>query len=540
MRAAAACVLVTAALAAAAAPRVPPLVAQPKPAKRMVFGSAEYKAAVPRMALLRHVLLTHVSYVLSVGLVQTAVYSCLPYLKDAGVLTQRQISRMLTVGTACFVVGKLSTAQILDLVGPKAAFITNMLIGSLLCFTFASGAPGTAAEVCWGVYKLWSATSWPSVVQMLAYWSDRCDSVKAFALYSTASRTGAIVASLGVGVLMRRSERGWQMALYGTGIATLLVFLLCKGVVDETPARVLGPRGVTAASALEPPRATWLATLRMRVRRLEAGRNEQFLARQRHSPPLWRSESAGPDDAVHLKPAALLHMFAGRANFWLAIGAAMGYSPIRQFEALIPLFLRESRGHSPGATLGASAAATAYHMTYWISAGVGNQIYFKLKQWQQLCMAMMLLCAHLANLLLMAWCERQPDQPLGRLGQIGCMAMLGGTIAVPATGVLNIFTMDMGKADGSAMLSALLDAAGAFSAIGFFRVYDGLRLRYGWSGVLLLLAGLSAWTILCEGALLTRDLFKFRRGYVVNPVRTRGSLPMRYQTDSWAIKEIDR
>ena len=37
--------------------------------------------------------------------------------------------------------------------------------------------------------------------------------------------------------------------------------------------------------------------------------------------------------------------------------------------------------------------------------------------------------------------------PLNRLGQICCMATLGGTIAVPATGVLNIFTMDMGKAD---------------------------------------------------------------------------------------------
>lgn len=318
MRIAAAYVILTAALVAAAAPRAPPLVAQPKPAKRMVFGSAEYKAAVPRSALLRHVLLTHVSYVLSVGLVQTAVYSCLPYLKDSGVLTQRQISRMLTVGTACFVVGKLSTAQILDLVGPKAAFITNMLIGSLLCFTIAFGAGGSiAAEVCWGVYKLWSATSWPSVVQMLAYWSDRRDSVKAFALYSTASRTGAIVASLCVGVLMRHSERGWQIALCGTGVATLLVFLLCKGVVDETPARVLGPN-VTAASALEPPRAHPLVrTLRMRVRRLEAGWRQQFLdgERQRHSPPLWRSESAGPDDAVHLKPAALLHMFAGRANF---------------------------------------------------------------------------------------------------------------------------------------------------------------------------------------------------------------------------------
>ena len=317
VRTAAACMILTTALVAAAAPRAPPLVAQPKPAKRMVFGSAEYKAAVPRTALLRHVLLTHVSYVLSVGLVQTAVYSCLPYLKDSGVLTQRQISRMLTVGTACFVVGKLSTAQILDLVGPKAAFITNMLIGSLLCFTIAFGAPGIAAEVCWGVYKLWSATSWPSVVQMLAYWSGRRDSVKAFALYSTASRTGAIVASLGVGVLMRRSERGWQIALCGTGVATLLVFLLCKGVVDETPARVLGPN-VTAASALEPPRAHPLVrTLRLRVRRLEAGWRQQFLdrQRQRNSPPLWRSESAGPDDAVHLKPAALLHMFAGRANF---------------------------------------------------------------------------------------------------------------------------------------------------------------------------------------------------------------------------------
>jgi hypothetical protein len=164
MRTAAACVMLTAALVAAAAPRAPLLVAQPKPARRMVFGSAEYKAAVPRTALLRHVLLTvchtglesrtsrlrarpqptrhsapgrpathtceprlgqHVSYVLSVGLVQTAVYSCLPYLKDSGVLTQRQISRMLTVGTACFVVGKLSTAQILDQVDTSSELVAS-------------------------------------------------------------------------------------------------------------------------------------------------------------------------------------------------------------------------------------------------------------------------------------------------------------------------------------------------------------------------------------------------------------------------------
>ena len=128
--------------------------------------------------------------------------------------------------------------------------------------------------------------------------------------------------------------------------------------------------------------------------------------------------------------------------------------------------------------------------------------------------------------------------PLGRVGQLCCMAVLGSTIAVPATGVNNIFTIDMGKADGSAMLSALLDAAGAFSSIGFFSGYDGLRTRFGWAGVLLLLAGLSVWTLLCEAVLLTRDLFKFRRGYVVNPVRTRGSLPIRYQKERYIKKQI--
>ena len=128
--------------------------------------------------------------------------------------------------------------------------------------------------------------------------------------------------------------------------------------------------------------------------------------------------------------------------------------------------------------------------------------------------------------------------PLGRVGQLCCMAVLGSTIAVPATGVNNIFTIDMGKADGSAMLSALLDAAGAFSSIGFFRGYDGLRTRFGWAGVLLLLAGLSAWTLFCEAALLTRDFFKFRRGYVVNPVRTRSSLPVRYQKERYIKKQI--
>eukprot|EP00908_Phaeocystis_cordata_P020819 Transcript_32484.p1 GENE.Transcript_32484~~Transcript_32484.p1 ORF type:complete len:534 (-),score=81.32 Transcript_32484:1101-2702(-) len=328
--------VLTLAAGLAAASTAPPLGASWRQ-QRLVFGSDEYKAAVPQKALLCHVLLTHASYVVSIGFVQTTVYSCFPLMKEAGVLSQQQISRMLTAGTACFVVGKLTTAQILDLVGPKAAFITNMIIGGLLCLTFASGLSGLAAEICWCVYKLFSATSWPSVVQMLAYWASRRDVAKAFSLYSTASRTGAIAASLGVGVLMRRSEHGWKLALLGTGLATLLVFLLCKGVVDETPARVLAQHNVAATSPLErdPSYRPLLRALRLQwQRRPKLPERLQRLQRESHR-ALWRSKSAGPDDVVHLKPAALLRMFAGRPNFWLAIGAAMGYSPIRQFEGAL-------------------------------------------------------------------------------------------------------------------------------------------------------------------------------------------------------------
>ena len=89
--------------------------------------------------------------------------------------------------------------------------------------------------------------------------------------------------------------------------------------------------------------------------------------------------------------------------------------------------------------------------------------------------------------------------------------------------------MDMGKADGSAMLTSLQDAAGATGSVVFLRVADRLRQRYGWSGVLRLLAGCAAWTLLCEFTLLFRDFLKFRSGYVVNPVRTRRSVPREFR-----------
>ena len=139
----------------------------PKKTTTLIFGSAEYKAAVPRGALLRHILLTHAANLVSGGFVQTTVYACLPLMKESGALTQSQITHMLTAGTACFVVGKLTTAEILDLVGPKAAFVTNVLVGGLLCLTLASGVRGNITFLVWGLYKLVQATSWPAVLQML-------------------------------------------------------------------------------------------------------------------------------------------------------------------------------------------------------------------------------------------------------------------------------------------------------------------------------------------------------------------------------------
>ena len=69
--------VLTLAAGLAAASTAPPLGA-PWRQQRLVFGSDEYKAAVPQKALLCHVLLTHASYVVSIGFVQTTVYSCFP------------------------------------------------------------------------------------------------------------------------------------------------------------------------------------------------------------------------------------------------------------------------------------------------------------------------------------------------------------------------------------------------------------------------------------------------------------------------------
>lgn len=503
-----------------------------------VLGSSADKAAVPRRALLRHVLLTHTSNVISGGFLSSTVYACLPLLKESGALNQRQITRMLTVGTGCFVFGKLSTAHAIEAVGPKAAFSAVNVVGGLMCLMLASGIRGELVALWWCVYKMVGATSWPAIVQMLQYWASREDSVKAFSLYSTGSRTGAIAASLGVGLLVHATDHGWRIALGGAGVAALATFFVCNALVHQQPRLPLTSRDEQAAPiATSPIQAplTFRSRLHSSFRLLYDPLKARTLKLKERQARWWRSRTAfkwqapqlvslSPDDVVLLKPPVLLRMFARRPNFWLAIGAAMGYSPIRQFEALLPLFLSETAG--AGAAHG-SAAATAYHLSYWLSAAFGNAFYFQLTQAQQLLTVSALLAAHVANLVFMglAW-------PIGPIGQIACMAVMGGTIAVPATGVLNIFIMDLGKADGAAMLSSLLDAAGAFSTMGFFGISDAARARFGWSGVLFLLAAYSAWTLTCEVAILVRDLIKFRRGYVVNRVRTRGSLHPRFQKDT--------
>jgi len=505
----------------------------------LTFGSPEYKAAVPRMSLLRHVLLTHVSYLVSIGIVQTAVYTCLPHMRDAGLLTHAQITHMLTAGTCAYVFGKLSTAQVLDLIHPKAAFMSSVLAGCIMCLSLASGASGGAAMLAWAAYKFVSATAWPALVQMLQFWTSRADSVKAWSLYATASRTGAVTATMAVGLLMQLSSSGWRLALGATGIASALILLLIRFSVDETPtgvivsatnARVSGglrkqeeADEPAAAAQQQPPVSRRGGRGRGRDRR------RPLLRSYLGPPPTSQDEEqlrdAWMDESVHLKPKTLLRLFARRPNFWLALAASMGYSPIRQFEALIPLYLREARGQTSASAIDASAAATAYHLGYWLSAGFGNPFYARLAQGYQLCLVFALLACHAANLLFMAWAERPGSAGLSAPLQALCMYGLGATIAVPATGVLNIFAMDMGKADGSAMLTSLQDAAGATGSVVFLRVADALRARHGWSGVLLLLAGCSAWTLLCESTLLFRDFLKFRKGYVVNPVRTRRSVP---------------
>ena len=512
----------------------------------LTFGSPEYKAAVPRMALLRHVLLTHVSYLVSIGIVQTAVYTCLPHMRDAGLLTHAQITRMLTAGTCAYVFGKLSTAQVLDLIHPKAAFMSSVLAGCIMCLSLASGASGVAAMLAWAAYKFVSATAWPALVQMLQFWTSRADSVKAWSLYATASRTGAVTATMAVGVLMQLSSSGWRLALGATGIASTLILLLIRFAVDETPTSVIvDATNARVSGGLRKRHATDEATAAAAAQEKEQQQQKEQRAARRGGKarrdgrrPFLRSYLGPPpalleeqmrdawmDESVHLKPKTLLRIFARRPNFWLALSASMGYSPIRQFEALIPLYLREARGKTSVSAIDASAAATAYHLGYWLSAGFGNPFYARLAQGYQLCLVFVLLACHVSNLLFMAWSERPGSAGLSAPLQALCMYLLGATIAVPATGVLNIFAMDMGKADGSAMLTSLQDAAGATGSVVFLRVADALRARHGWSGVLLLLAGCSAWTLLCESTLLFRDFLKFRKGYVVNPVRTRRSVP---------------
>ena len=241
--------------------------------------------------------------------------------------------RILAMGTAGGVVGKLVAGYAADRFGGRITFTVGLLVCSLGITSFSVAKFAWMFQAAFFVALMAKSAGWPGMTCIVGGSFHSIEFGRVWGILSTSSRVGTIVATLGLGVLVAMVS--WSVLLVitsGFGIITAAVFYF------------------TQKSA-----ATRLAN-----------------CRPQPSEP-WQTDvptSSHPLDGTTL-PAAIGH-FCLSGQFWLITGSLAALTILWDFLLFLPVFLKETLGMSDS---GASMTSSAFPLGSFISVLAGGFVF---------------------------------------------------------------------------------------------------------------------------------------------------------------------
>lgn len=365
------------------------------------------------------------------------------------------IGTITSLGVFAYALGKLFLTGLGDYWGGRRNFLIGVGGASVFTLLFALGGGLPLFTLAWSANRLTQSVGWAGLIKVSSKWFN-------YASY------GSIAGILSISYLVGDAAARQQMAMLlarGYGWRALFVFA-----------------GAVAAAAL-------LANLLwLRESRVEEGHAE---AEPNPALNLFTSGEARPPSVA----ALLLPLLRSRA-FLLVCLLSFGCTIIREtFNTWTPVYLRDFVGYSVSDSAGVSAVfpavgAVSVLLAGWLSDRLGPT-------GRSLLMFLGLIGAALALLALTS----VPPGPSGSPWPVMLIAVVAFGLLGPYSYLGGAFALDFGGKQASAASSGIIDGIGYLGGVLAGDSVARLAMRFGWRGVFVTLAAVSAAAAVSAGYL---------------------------------------
>lgn len=355
-----------------------------------------------------------------------------------------RLGQIASLGTLAYALGKLLLTGLGDLWGGRRNFLLGLGGATLFSVIFALGGGLPIFTLAWLGNRLTQSVAWSGLVKVSSRWFDF-------------SSHGTVIGVLSVSYLIGDAvAREWMGSLLAAGYGWRTLFYL----------------GAAVAGVLFLANLWWLRESREEMGHAEALVNPSNLYGENAAPPKGFRELAMP---LLRSPA-----------FLMVCALSLGCTVIREtFNTWTPVYLRDHAHFSMVAAAKASAVfpalgAVSVILTGWLSDRLGANSRAGL-------LALGLLLAGAAMMGLMSLNGTAKSWvPVFAIG-VTAFCLLG-----PYSYLGGAFALDFGGKQGSALSSGIIDGTGYLGSVLAGDTVARMSVDYGWKGVFLLLAGVSA------------------------------------------------
>ena len=365
-----------------------------------------------------------------------------------------RIGTLTSLGVAAYALGKLFLTGLGDYWGGRRNFLIGVGGAAVFTLLFALAGAVPVFTFAWLGNRLTQSLGWAGLIKVSSKW---------FNYSSYGSIIGILSISYLVGDALARQQMGMLIA---RGYGWRAVFLFAAIV----------------AAAMLLANLLWLRESRVEGGHAEATPNPLNLFAARESPPASIA-------------ALLLPLFRSRA-FLLVCLLSFACTIIREtFNTWTPMYLRDHLGYS---TSHAAAMSALFPGVGTVSVLLAGWLSDRLGLSGRSLLLFLGLTATAAALLLLMSLRPGTALPLLPLVAIGLVAfcLLG-----PYSYLGGAFALDFGGRQASATASGIIDGIGYLGGVLAGDTVARVAVAFGWDGVFVTLAVVSATAAACAGAL---------------------------------------
>jgi len=365
-----------------------------------------------------------------------------------------RIGTMSSLGVLAYALGKLFLGGLGDFWGGRPSFLIALAGATAFTLLFAAGAALPLFTMAWIGNRLTQSLGWAGLIKVASKWFDYSVYGAIIGILSTSYLIGDAAARQLMGMLIQHGW-GWR-ALFCFAAAVAGALLIAN-------------------------------VLFLRESRVEAGHGEA----QANPLNLYGEAEARPPTL-----AALLLPLLRSRTFALVCLLSFGCTVVREtFNTWTPVYLRDFLGYSVSHSAGLSAifpgvGALSVLLGGWASDRLGSNA-------RSLLLVLGLAATAVALLIL------TPLRPAaaGVVLPVAVIGIVAFCLLGPYSFLPGAFALDFGGKQASAVASGLVDGTGYMGGILAGTVMARLAVAFGWGGVFITLACVSALAALGAGYL---------------------------------------